>query len=58
MILPLYANLVKLDQSYLEASADLGAKPAVTFFTVTLPLSIPGLIAGSMLVFIPAVGNS
>ncbi|MEO1495452.1 MAG: ABC transporter permease subunit [Pseudomonadota bacterium] len=57
MILPLYANLVKLDESYLEASADLGAKPAVTFFTVTLPLSIPGLIAGSMLVFIPAVGE-
>ena len=57
MILPLYANLVKLDQSYLEASADLGARPAVTFFTVTLPLSLPGLIAGSMLVFIPALGE-
>ena len=57
MILPLYANLVKLDESYLEASADLGARPAVTFFTVTLPLSVPGIIAGSMLVFIPAVGE-
>ena len=57
MILPLYANLVKLDESYLEASADLGAKPLVTFFTVTLPISLPGIIAGSMLVFIPAVGE-
>lgn len=57
MILPLYANLVKLDESLLEASSDLGATPAVTFLTVTLPLSISGIIAGSMLVFIPAVGE-
>lgn len=57
MILPLYANLVKLDESYLEASADLGAKPVTTFLTVTLPLSKAGIIAGSMLVFIPAVGE-
>ncbi len=57
MILPLYANLVKLDQSYLEASADLGARPATTFLTVTLPLSASGIIAGCMLVFIPAVGE-
>lgn len=57
MILPLYANLVKLDTSYLEASADLGARPMVTFFTVTLPLSTSGIIAGCMLVFIPAVGE-
>ena len=57
MILPLYANLVKLDASYLEASADLGARPAVTFFTITLPLSMSGIIAGCMLVFIPAVGE-
>ncbi|MFD3190234.1 ABC transporter permease subunit [Sedimentitalea sp. HM32M-2] len=57
MILPLYANLVKLDEAYLEASADLGARPATTFFTVTLPLSYSGIIAGCMLVFIPAVGE-
>ncbi len=57
MILPLYANLTKLDDAHLEAAADLGASPMVTFFTVTLPLSMPGIIAGSMLVFIPAIGE-
>ncbi len=57
MILPLYANLVKLDSSLLEASGDLGAKPATTFFLITLPLSMPGVIAGCMLVFIPAIGE-
>jgi putrescine transport system permease protein len=57
MILPLYANLTKLDEAHLEAAADLGASPMVTFFTVTLPLSMPGIIAGSMLVFIPAIGE-
>lgn len=57
MILPLYANLVKLDGALLEAASDLGASPLVTFFTVTLPLSLPGIIAGSMLVFIPAIGE-
>jgi len=57
MILPLYTNLVKLDGSLLEASADLGAKPLRTFLTITLPLSMPGIIAGSMLVFIPAIGE-
>jgi putrescine transport system permease protein len=57
MILPLYANLVKLDDSVLEASADLGAKPLATFFNVTLPLSMPGVIAGFMLVFVPAIGE-
>ena len=57
MILPLYATLVKLDETYLEAASDLGAKPAATFLTVTLPLSLPGVIAGCMLVFIPAVGE-
>ncbi len=57
MILPLYANLVKLDDALLEASADLGARPVVTFFRVTVPLSMPGIIAGSMLVFIPAIGE-
>ena len=57
MILPLYANLVKLDEAYLEASSDLGARPITTFFTVTVPLSLSGIIAGCMLVFIPAVGE-
>ncbi|NYS23798.1 ABC transporter permease subunit [Rhodobacteraceae bacterium 2376] len=57
MILPLYANLTKLDDAHLEAAADLGASPMVTFFTVTLPLSLPGIVAGSMLVFIPAIGE-
>ena len=57
MILPLYANLVKLDQSLIEAASDLGARPVTAFLTVTLPLSIPGIIAGSLLVFIPAIGE-
>lgn len=57
MILPLYANLEKLDRSLLEAAADLGAKPWKAFLTVTLPLSMPGIVAGSLLVFIPAVGE-
>ncbi|MGH1483158.1 MAG: ABC transporter permease subunit [Geminicoccales bacterium] len=57
MILPLYTNLVKLDKDLLEASADLGSKPMTTFFTVTLPLSIPGILAGSMLVMVPVIGE-
>ncbi|MDO5356699.1 MAG: ABC transporter permease subunit [Conchiformibius sp.] len=57
MILPLYTQLVKLDGRLLEAAADLGAHPIKTFFTVTLPLSKTGIIAGSMLVFIPCVGE-
>jgi putrescine transport system permease protein len=57
MILPLYTNLVKLDGALLEASADLGARPFRTFLSITLPLSRPGIIAGSMLVFIPAIGE-
>lgn len=57
MILPLYTNLVKLDASLLEASADLGARPVGTFLNVTLPLSMPGVIAGSLLVFVPAIGE-
>jgi len=57
MILPLYATLVKLEQDLLEASADLGARPLATFLTVTLPLSMPGVIAGFLLVFIPAIGE-
>jgi putrescine transport system permease protein len=57
MILPLYANLEKHDFTLLEAAADLGAKPMTSFFRVTLPLSLPGVVAGCLLVFIPAVGE-
>jgi putrescine transport system permease protein len=57
MILPLYANLTRLDFSLLEAAADLGCRPWRAFLAVTLPLSLPGIVAGSMLVFIPAVGE-
>ncbi|HEY8576386.1 MAG TPA: ABC transporter permease subunit [Devosia sp.] len=57
MILPLYTTLVKLDSSLIEASADLGSRPWQTFLSVTLPLSLPGILAGSLLVFIPAVGE-
>ena len=57
MILPLYANLVKLDLRLLEAAYDLGARPWKAFLKVTLPLSRSGIIAGCMLVMIPAVGE-
>ncbi len=57
MILPLYASLEKLDATLDEAAADLGARPLTTFLTITLPLSVPGIIAGCMLTFIPAVGE-
>jgi putrescine transport system permease protein len=57
MILPLYANLEKHDSTLLEAASDLGARPWRAFMRVTLPLSIPGIVAGSLLVFIPAVGE-
>lgn len=56
-ILPLYTNLVKHDQRLLDAAYDLGARPLTAFFRVTLPLSTSGVIAGSMLVFIPSVGE-
>lgn len=57
MILPLYAVLVQQDSALLEAAADLGASPWAAFRRVTLPLSLPGLIAGSLLVFIPILGE-
>ncbi len=57
MILPLYAVLEKLDPALLEAAADLGSRPFRSFLAVTLPLSLPGVVAGTMLVFIPAVGE-
>ena len=57
MILPLYANLAKMDLRLLEAASDLGASAWVAFWTITVPLSRAGIIAGSMLVFIPCVGE-
>ena len=57
MILPLYATLEKLDLDLHEAAADLGARPTQVFRDVTLPLAMPGIIAGSLLVFIPALGE-
>jgi putrescine transport system permease protein len=57
MVLPLYAALEKLDETLLEAAADLGAPPGRTFFTVTVPLSWPGIVAGTLLCFIPIVGE-
>jgi putrescine transport system permease protein len=57
MVLPLYANLVKHDLSLLEAASDLGARSLTSFWRITVPLSKNGIIAGSMLVFIPVVGE-
>lgn len=57
MVLPLYTALMKLDYSLVEAAADLGARPMKTLFSVIIPLTRGGIIAGSMLVFIPAVGE-
>lgn len=57
LILPLYAHMVKMDLTLLEAAHDLGAKPWKAFRDITLPLSMKGVIAGSLLVFIPAVGE-
>jgi spermidine/putrescine transport system permease protein len=56
MVLPLYTSLEKIESAQLEAAADLGAPPWRAFWRVTLPLSVPGMIAGSILVFIPAMG--
>lgn len=57
MVLPLFATLQKLDRSLVEAASDLGASPLTAFATVTLPLSLPGILAGSALVFIPSIGE-
>ena len=57
MILPLYASLEKINPALLEAAADLGSPPWKAFWQVTFPLSMPGVLAGSFLVFIPAVGE-
>lgn len=57
MFLPVYASVEKLDPSLFEASSDLGASWFQTFFRVTIPLTLPGIAAGSVLVFIPSLGN-
>src|SRR4029079_8368311 len=57
MVLPLYATLEKIDWTLIEAADDLGATPIPAFLTITLPLSLPGIVAGCLLVFIPAVGE-
>ncbi|MGN0394535.1 MAG: ABC transporter permease [Coprococcus sp.] len=57
MILPLYTTLIKLDNSLLEAANDLGANSVQTFFKVTLPLSVPGIISGIVMVFLPSMTN-
>jgi len=57
MVLPIYSSLEKLDLSLLEAASVLGARPAKSFLRVTLPLAMPGVVAGSLLVFIPALGS-
>lgn len=56
MVLPLYNSIEKLDKAYLEAAKDLGASRAKAFRTVTLPLTMPGIVAGCILVFIPSIG--
>ncbi|MBZ8135079.1 ABC transporter permease subunit [Afifella sp. IM 167] len=57
MVLPLYATLEKMDYRLIEAATDLGATPLKAFWQITIPLSLPGILAGSLLVFIPAVGE-
>jgi putrescine transport system permease protein len=57
MILPLYGSLSALDQGLIEAAADLGARPVKVFLAVILPLTLPGIAAGSLLVFVPAIGE-
>ena len=56
MVLPLYTSLEKIEMAQLEAASDLGARPWRAFLRITLPLSLPGMVAGSILVFIPAMG--
>ncbi|MGX7876884.1 ABC transporter permease subunit [Mesorhizobium sp. ORM6] len=57
MVLPLYSSLEKMDHSLIEAAKDLGCPPTAAFWKITFPLSLPGVIAGCLLVFIPAVGE-
>ncbi len=57
MVLPLYATLEKMDYTLIEAAEDLGSPPWRAFWTITVPLAFPGIVAGSLLCFIPAVGE-
>mgnify|MGYP000430455078 CR=1 FL=1 len=57
LVLPLYSTLIKIDHNLYDAAEDLGSRPINSFFKITLPLSMPGLISGSLLIFIPAVGE-
>lgn len=57
MILPIYSSIEQLDKTYLEASEDLGASPVKTFFNVTLPLTMPGVLAGVIITFVPALSE-
>jgi spermidine/putrescine transport system permease protein len=57
MVLPLYATIERLDKAFLEASLDLGASQATTFWRVTVPLTMPGIVSGVILVFIPCLGS-
>lgn len=57
MVLPIYASLEKMDYSLVEAALDLGCPPVRTFWQITFPLAVPGILAGCLLVFIPAVGE-
>jgi spermidine/putrescine transport system permease protein len=57
MVLPLYATIDRLDRAYLEASLDLGASQSTTLFRVTVPLTMPGIVSGIILVFIPCLGS-
>ncbi|MCP5085347.1 MAG: ABC transporter permease [Rhodobacteraceae bacterium] len=56
-ILPIYVSLQKIDPSLLEAATDLGLSPAESFFRVTLPMTVPGIVAASLIIFIPTVGD-
>jgi spermidine/putrescine transport system permease protein len=57
MILPIYTSLEKIDESLFEAAADLGANVFNTFRRITLPLAVPGMVAGTILVFVPVMGT-
>jgi putrescine transport system permease protein len=57
MVLPTYASFDKMDASLVEAAVDLGCRPAEAFWRITVPIALPGIVAGSLLVFIPAVGE-
>jgi spermidine/putrescine transport system permease protein len=57
MVLPIYTSMTKLDKRYLEAAADLGCTPAQTLFKVVLPLTMPGVVSGVTMVFVPSIST-